>query len=61
MAYRSRNDLLSHILTDDEVDRLISLWKQGQTIKQISTTFNVHENTVSNIIGRYVQQKRTQR
>jgi len=58
MAYRARDDLFSHILDDNQVDDLIRMWKAGNTIKELSRHFNVHENTVTNIISRYVEAKR---
>lgn len=53
MPYESRNDLLSHKLTEQEVDELIRLRKQGVTLKTLAEQFDVHQNTVRNIINRY--------
>ena len=58
MSYRARDDLYSHILTKDEVKRLIRLWKSGWTLKGMASEFEVHPNTVSNIIDRYVRDSR---
>jgi len=58
MSYRARDDLYSHILTKDEVKRLIRLWKSGWTLKDMASEFEVHPNTVSNIIDRYVRDSR---
>ncbi len=58
MAYRSRNDLHSHILTEEEVEELIGMWKSGATLKEMSKHFDVHYNTVGNIINRYINDQR---
>lgn len=52
MPYESRNDLLSHKLTEKEVEELIKLRKQGVTLKTLANQFGVHQNTVRNVIKR---------
>ena len=54
MAYRARDNLFSHILTDEEVDELISMWKAGHTFRDMAKYFDIHYNTVGNVINRYV-------
>lgn len=56
MAYRSRDLLLSHTLTIDEVHELIRLHKEGWTLRQLGDEFGVHRNTVSNILNRAKKQ-----
>lgn len=53
MPYEARDDLLSHKLTNEEVEELISLRRSGTTLKTLAKQYDVHENTVRNIINRY--------
>lgn len=52
MAYRRREDKLSDILTPEQVKELINLYKQGQSVRAIAENFNVHRNTVTNVLNR---------
>lgn len=52
MGYRSREFLLSHTLTQEEVQELIILHKKGWTYKKLSSKFDIHRNTVANILNR---------
>jgi len=58
MAYESRNDLLSHKLTQLEVTQLLQKRKQGVTLKALAEEFGVHKNTVINIVKRDKQRRR---
>jgi len=58
MAYRARDNLFSHILDEDQVDELIMMWKKGATIKSLAEYFGVHENTITNIVSRYIRRNR---
>jgi Mor family transcriptional regulator len=58
MAYRSRDDLYSHVLTNEQVEDMISKWRQGHTVKSLAQDYEVHENTITNIITRYIQANR---
>lgn len=53
MPYESRDDLLSHKLTQEEVEELVALRRKGTTLKQLAKQYGIHENTVRNIINRY--------
>lgn len=55
MAYRKREDQLSSILSESEVEQLIILYKEGVSQYQIATQFDIHRNTVRNIIMRAKQ------
>lgn len=52
MGYRSRDELLSHTLSPEEVKELIHLHKKGRTHKQLAEKFKIHRNTVGNILDR---------
>jgi len=54
MPYRARKNLYSHILTDEQVEELIIMWKNDTHIQDIADYFDIHYNTVLNIINRYV-------
>lgn len=58
MAYRARDNLFSHILDEDQVAELIKMWKSGETVKNMAQHFDVHENTITNIISRYIIRNR---
>jgi len=58
MAYRARDNLFSHILDDEQVENLIKMWRSGVTVKELSNHFHIHENTVTNIISRYIIRNR---
>lgn len=58
MAYESRNDLLSHKLTQSEVSQLLQKRKQGVTLKALAEEFDIHRNTVINIVKRDKQRRR---
>jgi transposase len=52
MPYRRNPNLLSSILSDSEVKSMILMDQQGVTKKQIADQFEVHRNTVRNVIDR---------
>jgi len=52
MAYRKRNNLLSSILSSEEVNSMVIMHREGVTQQQIAKQFEVHRNTVRNIINR---------
>lgn len=52
MAYRQRDELLSHVLDEDEVEELIQHRKEGLTLVQLAKMYGVHKNTVRNILRR---------
>lgn len=58
MAYESRNDLLSHKLTQSEVQQLLDKRRKGITLKALAEEFGVHRNTVINIVKRDKQRRR---
>jgi transposase len=53
MAYRRMNNLYSDILTQAQVERLIELRRRGVTLRQLAEQFDIHKNTVINIIKRW--------
>jgi transposase len=52
MPYRSHDDLLSHALDEEQVTELLALRKKGTTQKELAKRFNVHINTIKNILNR---------
>ena len=52
MTYRAHTDLLSHVLDEDEVDELISMYKKGDKIVAMAAYFGVHRNTITNVLDR---------
>lgn len=52
MSYRARPEIFSLLLTEQEVRELIELRRMGVTLSQLANQFNVHENTVRNILRR---------
>jgi DNA invertase Pin-like site-specific DNA recombinase len=52
MAYERREDLLSAKLTEEQVEELLDMRKRGVPLKQVAKHFNVHYNTVINIMNR---------
>lgn len=52
MAYRQREELLSHVLDEEEVADLIRLRREGLTLEELAKRFDVHKNTVRNILRR---------
>lgn len=50
MAYRQRDELASHVLTEEEVAELVQLRKEGWTFEQLAVEFDIHKNTVRNIL-----------
>lgn len=53
MGYRSRDQLLSHVLENSQVVELVDLRKEGMTLQQLAIRFKVHKSTVKNILKRY--------
>lgn len=51
MPYRAR-ELLSHVLTPEQVSDLLMKHRKGKAVRDIAKEFGVHRNTVSNIINR---------
>lgn len=52
MPYRQRDELLSHVLTEEEVEDLVSKRNAGWTLRMLAKEFDVHLNTVRNILRR---------
>jgi transposase len=61
MAYRRREGVLSDVLTQAEINELVSMHDQGFTQKAIAEHFEIHRNTVRNILKRYWAKKREQK
>jgi transposase len=53
MAYRRMDNLYSDILTQAQVEQLIELRRRGVTLRQLAEQFDIHKNTVINIIKRW--------
>ena len=57
MAYRRRDDFLSDVLTNEQVEQLIAMKNSGMKVKDIAEHFHIHRNTVTNIVDRYRRAK----
>ena len=55
MPYKKREDLLSSVLTELEVTSLIHMHRGGVSVKHIADHFDIHRNTVRNIVNRAKQ------
>lgn len=52
MPYRQRDELLSHVLTEEEVEELVQKRAAGWTLRMLAKEFDIHLNTVRNILRR---------
>jgi transposase len=61
MAYRRREGVLSDVLSAAEITQLIAMHKQGISNKGIADHFDIHRNTVYNILNRWYAKQREQK
>jgi len=61
MAYRRKEEMLSDVLDDEQIEELLYMKKIGSTQQEMADHFGVHRNTVYNILKRHQQRKRDQR
>jgi lambda repressor-like predicted transcriptional regulator len=52
MAYRRKPGLLSDVLSRQEIERIAELRAQGWTLQQLADAYQVHRNTIRNVLRR---------